>query len=1414
MAKKIFLFEVSWEVCNFVGGINTVILSKIKQAVERFEQDYILIGPLLDNNDGFVEQTTEFLKPIEQLLQEEKFPCQIGYWDIAEKPPVILVDFRDRHNIEPLLYNLWTNFSVDSLEGGFDYQEPILFATACAELITIIAKQLFIKNKQVVAHFHEWMSGAGVLYIKQHMPIISTVFTTHATVLGRALSSANQLIFDLPAHLDVDDEAKRFSVFSKHSLERASAKYADCFTTVSNITADESNIILNKYPDKIAFNGLDIEKIQHSKIYTQNGVARERLISIAGKIIGKAVDSNALIWMTSGRYEFHNKGFDVFLKSLAKLEERLPPDSPEIVVFFLVAVHDYSKADSLLEGDYSNDPGQGRVLGLATHRVDNPDVDPIVSVCNSLNLRDPNRKIHIIYSNAFLNGSDGVFDFPYEEALTACDLTVFPSYYEPWGYTPLESIAYGTPTVTTDLAGFGCWIQTLKHDYQEAVFVLNRRNSHTEEVVDSLCQHFELVAQQDRAKKDQIRKKASLIAKLADWKYFFEDYVDAYEQSIAFNEIYYKKFISEERFMTCIREAESNMPRLRAFSYETLLPEKLRELRKFANNFWWSWHPESAVLFQEIDSELWEKVSKNPIAFLNNVSNRLLVQMSNDQQYMEKYHTVLEKFNAYAKPTEICNICESAKYFSPRHPIAYFCMEYALDESLPIYSGGLGVLAGDYLKTMSDLNVPFVAVGLFYKQGYFQQEIDFHGGQITTYRNNNPTQLSIAQVSDEHGKPLSLNIRILERTITGCAWEVKVGRISLYLLDTDVPENNADDRKITARLYAGGREQRIKQEIVLGIGGVRLLTEKLNIHPAVYHLNEGHSAFLLLERVRNFCQQHKLSIHEACQAVQASSVFTTHTPVAAGNEAFSEKMISKYFSEFTDRLGVSMEGLLKRGRSLEPNSKVFSMTVLSMRLSAGINAVSELHGKVSRAMWAGIWSGFLKHEAPIEDITNGVHIATWMSQSMQTVCNKYLGSDWLAHQQDKANWEKIHAVPDVEIWQTHKIQKEKLLAVVKNRIMKEYPFRNEREKLINESLACLQGDALVLGFARRFAIYKRMNLILRDKERLAKMLNNADRPIIMLIAGKAHPEDKAGQQVLQNIIESLRDPIFNGRVIFLENYDMGLAKLLTSGVDVWLNTPILGREASGTSGMKVGVNGGLNFSIEDGWWAEAYESEIGWNIRSFDNLPNYSMRNDMEAMMLLDNLELSVLPLYYENRSNGFNPDWVRKMKNAMSSIAGQYNSYRMASEYFGRLYCPVVHRYKQLIQHDYKLLRDIVKWRWEVLTGFNTVKIKSILINGIQDGKITSNGLIEVKILLFSGKLKAHELKAEFILGKSDDRQFIEKPAVIPLQLADTQESGILTYISGYELKDTGLYRYGVRVYPYHPLMIRPQEAGVVYWG
>ena len=699
---------------------------------------------------------------------------------------------------------------------------------------------------------------------------------------------------------------------------------------------------------------------------------------------------------------------------------------------------------------------------------------------------------------------------------------------------------------------------------------------------------------------------------------------------------------------------------------QSVLVDKLREL---ARNLWWTWQPNVINLFRELDPILWRTTDHNPIEFLDKIPADQLERRAAEMALHSRIDYAFRRLNEYLKNNDSWGSMHASCLRS--RPVAYFSMEFGLHESLPIYSGGLGVLAGDHLKSASDLGIPLVAVGLLYDQGYFRQSLDMNGWQQENYLHANPALLPIEPAIGEDGKPVSIAIETRAGTLRAKVWRVEVGRTRLLLLDANVPENTDSDRALTARLYGGDARVRIRQELLLGVGGVRAL-HALGINPSVIHLNEGHSAFAGLEMVRSEMEATENPFGEVIRDVSAMTVFTTHTPVAAGHDRFSAGLVEENLGKLRESLHLSYDDFLGLGRVYpgDPNEP-FCMTVLALKLSRHANGVSALHGTVSRRMWHPLFANRNEEEVPIGHITNGVHILTWLAPQMHQIYDKHLGADWPRHMRHAEIWQNIQNVDDAELWETHQVLKARLIDFVRRRLADQARARNEGDAAVKQAMNSLNLETLTIGFARRFATYKRAGLILSDAERLASIVNSSDRPVQFVFAGKAHPEDQHGKELIQGIVKLTRDSRFAGQIVFVEDYDMNVARHLVQGVDVWLNNPRRPQEASGTSGEKVLLNGGLNFSVLDGWWAEAYDGTNGFAIGDGRTHSIMSVQDQRDFDALTKTLNGQVIPLYYNRDAGGLPRGWIARQKSAMRSLGWRFNADRMVMDYVQNGYLP-----------------------------------------------------------------------------------------------------------------------------------------------
>jgi glycogen phosphorylase len=837
------------------------------------------------------------------------------------------------------------------------------------------------------------------------------------------------------------------------------------------------------------------------------------------------------------------------------------------------------------------------------------------------------------------------------------------------------------------------------------------------------------------------------------------------------------------------------------------IPARFERLHELAYNLWWTWTPEAQQLYAEIDPDLWERTEHNAVKMLLDVGEQRLKALSVDAGFLAHYDAVLASFDAYLHPKDT--------WFSRTYPeaadktIAYFSAEFGLHESLPIYSGGLGILAGDHCKEASDLGVPLVGVGFLYPQGYFRQRITGEGRQQAIYDKLHFSEAPALPAKDPDGREVVIGVELPGRTVYAKVWRIQVGRVPLFLMDTDVEPNAPEDRTLSARLYGGDHEMRIAQEIMLGIGGVRAL-RALGIDAAVWHMNEGHAAFLGLERCRELVEGLGCEFEVACHIASANAVFTTHTPVAAGNDVFGFDLIDRYFHHFWPRLRLSRDAFFDLARQHVDWGDGFSMTVLALQLSAQHNGVSRLHGEVSRQMWHNLWPDLEESEVSITHITNGVHTATWLAPRLSRLYGQYLGADWYEHLDDFARWLRVHEIPDEELWATHQALKSELIEYARKRLRRQRVRIGEGTVAVAGVERLLDPHALTLGFARRFATYKRATLLFRDPQRLARLLNNPERPVQILFAGKAHPADQPGQELIRQVYEYSRRPEFAGKIVFLEDYDMDMARHLVSGCDVWLNTPIRPHEASGTSGQKASLNGLPNCSIIDGWWEEGFNGRNGWAIGESRAYQNEATRDDADSAALYSMLENEIVPLYYTLGSQGVSPGWITIMKEAIHTVAPAFSMRRMVKEYVDLLYMPALEYGRAVDAEDYALARQLTAWCERVRQGWGDVRISA---EGPREGQLAVGQPVQVGAVVQPGKLGPEDLLVQLMVARDEDGALLDR-RVIPLELEGKAGEGTYRYRASVEPSSSGSMVYGVRVVPSHPGLAQPLALGLAKWA
>ena len=1388
MLNPDYLFEVSWEVCNKVGGIYTVLSTKALHQQSQLGRHHIFIGPDVwmntEANPDFTEDLSIFRRWRESAA-DEGVRVRIGTWNVPGKPVAILVDFKQfltRQN--DILTELWNKFGVDSLSGDWDYKESALFGYVAGLVIESFYRHNLYASDKVVAQFHEWQTGAGLLKLKASNLPIATVFTTHATMVGRSICGNQLPLYSHLPEYDGDAMALKLGVVARHSLEKISALNADILTTVSDITARECKQFYGREVDVVTPNGFENSFTPSSdeeflKIRKQ---ARLKFMEVASSMIGREVEGDAVFVGIGGRYEFSNKGLDVFLDALDKFEKT---EGTRPVYAFLMIPSGHNGPVRTLQGS------------KVTHILQNYEWDTVIRRINELGLK------RVFFVPSYLNGNDGVFNMKYYDLLAGLDATFFPSYYEPWGYTPLESLAFRIPTLTTSLAGFGVWVRDRFEGEHPGIKIVDRTDDNYQEVVDAVADRLIEISALERSARIEYMKNARKVADIALWGNQIKYYQEAYSKAL-------EKIVEKRGEFPSVREDNSmeintieiNAPSWKSVMVTRRLPEALAGLETLSKNLWWCWNESAKALFRKISPEVWHNSGHNPRAVLDTVSIKRFNALAEDETFLSELKEVMLEFNTY--------MAEKAKRTNPS--IAYFCMEYGLDASLQIYSGGLGILAGDYLKETSDMNVNLVAVGLLYRFGYFSQVLSAQGDQISQYNPQDFLKIPAEPALDANGEWLTTSVAFPGRNITARVWKVAVGRTDLYLLDTDFEANRPDDRQVTHQLYGGDWENRLKQELLLGIGGIRAL-RKLGLNPQIYHCNEGHAAFTGLERLYEYIQNDNLSFSEALEVVRASSLFTTHTPVPAGHDAFEEGMLRQYIGHYPERLKIDWETLMGLGRSNQNDSNErFSMSILATNISQNVNGVSMLHGKVSKDIFSNMYPGYLPEELHISYVTNGVHYPTWASKEWKQIHSKVFGPEFATHHYDKKCFEGIYNVSDEEIWNTRDILKKDLVYTIINKLSDPQIGSHYSPSQIVKIKKTLRDDVLTIGFARRFATYKRAMLLFSNLDRLDAIVNNPERPVQFVFAGKAHPADKAGQDLIRQIVEISKQDRFLGKIIFVPGYDITLAKRLVQGVDVWLNNPMRPLEASGTSGEKASMNGVMHFSVLDGWWVEGYKEGAGWALPQEKTYDDNFYQNELDSATIYTIIENEIAPTYYDkDPATGRSATWIKYIKNTVAQVACNFTTNRMLTDYVNQYYDPQSKRSAELIANNFEKARDIASWKKHVRRHWQNIEVVSYK-QPDSSYSLSPDSPLQAEVVLNIGDLKPEDVGVEMLFSTYDRKGSLCIREKFAFKLVDFN-NGVATYRTEALPERTGMYQVATRLYPKNEDLPHRQDFPIVRW-
>lgn len=1404
-----YLLEASWEVCNKVGGIYTAIASKAQLLAEEFKDNYLLIGPDVwketHQNPEFTEDKFLF-KSWHEAADAEGLRIKIGRWNIPGKPVVVLVDFTPYFAEKDKIFaHFWEHYKLDSLTGDWDYVEPAFFGYAAGKVIDSFYNFNISHHDKIIAQFHEWMTGTGILYLKEFVPQVGTVFTTHATVLGRTIAHNGLPLYKNLENYNPEAIARQFGMTAKFSLEKLAAREADYFTTQSQVTNNECRHFLEKEADLLTPNGFDDSWVPVKEAYMEKRTrSREKILEVAGAITGQEYSIDTILILNSGRYEIRNKGIDIFINALGMLNKQ--SKLPETVIAVIAVASGFNvPKKNILDRMKKRDFGQPRQEEYCTHGLAEPENDFILKQLKGNGLLNrPEDKVKVIYIPTNLNGTDGIFNLDYYDLLIGFDGTVFPSYYEPWGYSALESLAFHIPTITTSVSGFGQWIRTFFPTLKDCTAVIERNDDNDHEVVEQIVRHISNCASKTENEIIKARIKAYEISRSALWKNlivnFKEIYSDTLEETAARAELYAGK--QPQLHVSPLKCVVDIKPDWKKVLIQQRIPGNLEGMERLAKNLWWSWNYEGSELFELINKDRWYELKFNPIALLESLSYNELQDLSTNEAFVEKLSVVTAAFDAYmALASE-----------KPKEQVAYFSMEYGLHDTVKIFSGGLGMLAGDYLKEASDSNFNIIGIGLLYRYGYFTQSLSIFGDQIATYTPQKFTHLPLIPIRDEHGNWLKITFALPGRTMYAKIWRCDIGRIPLYLMDTDIEENEEADRGITHQLYGGDLENRLRQELLLGIGGIRML-DAMAIRPDVYHSNEGHSAFIGLERLRKLIQYEKFTFPQALEIVRSSTLFTTHTPVPAGHDTFPEDLLRRYLSHYPDHLNLKWEQFMNLGRMVEYDiHEKFSMSVLAAKLSQEINGVSKIHGRVTRELFVKLYHGYYPGELHIGYVTNGVHFPTWTAKSWQQLYAREFGDGFFSDQSNPQYWQNIHKVDDETIWNIKLKQKGQMTEYLLQHLYADMTRRHENPKLIFKIKDAVNPKALTIGFARRFATYKRAHLLFSNLDRLSKIVNNKEKPVQFMFAGKAHPNDKAGQDLIKRIYEISHIPEFVGKIFFFENYDMEIAKYLIKGVDIWLNTPTRPLEASGTSGEKAVMNGVVNFSVLDGWWAEGFRTNAGWALQEEATYDNHQFQDELDAETIYSILEDEIIPIYYDVDPRNVPVQWVSYIKNTISEIAPHFTMKRQLDDYIRQYYNPLFKRSKMMAAKNYEMARHIASWKRKVIRGWESIEVVSVKTPDSNIKPLSLGESFKAEIVLDLNELSGTDIGIEVLFGKKINDE-VKEPSFKEEMTMVTAEKNLVSFTCDIPINQAGVYDFVFRLFPKSPFLPHRQDFHLVKW-
>ena len=1398
------LFEVSWEVCNKVGGIHTVISTKAQTVTRKFADRYVLLGPDLSHegvNPEFEEDPNQ-LKAWRQSLYNEGIRVRVGRWKIKGEPTAVLVDFSSLiPRKDEILKSLWESYHVDSISGQWDYIEPVLFGWAAGVVIASYVETFGTPTEKAVAHFHEWMTAAGGLYLRKHAPYIATVFTTHATVMGRCIAGNRLPLYnDLPK-FNADELARQFNVTAKHSIEKMAAAYHDAFLTVSDITANECKYLLGREPDGVTPNGFENDFVwAGEEYYAKRDEARRAMISVAEACLGEKFTGDPLIVGTSGRYEFRNKGIDVFIESLKQLaaSDRL---RREVLAYITVPAGNRGpRLDlqaHLADPSKPIDAGQYR---HSTHYLENATWDPIVNALKNSNLTDPGSKVKVIFVPTYLNKADGIFHKDYYELLVGMDITVFPSYYEPWGYTPLESVAFSIPTVTTTLAGFGIWVD--KQREHAGVEVIRRDDYNDKEVEAKIADTLLRFSLLDEKHVNEQHTSAYEISLTALWEHLFAAYEQAYSEAVESSIVRTNRAVLDggtktEQINFVRQQLFVEKPVWNRMMVDKTLPKRLHALEELSRNLWWCWNPGARDLFEGIDPALWAESDRNPIAFLDKMSVERMKELEKDTNFLAQLDAVHTQFRDYM----------NEKPDPKATTVSYFSMEYGLHSSLKIYSGGLGILAGDYLKEASDKNVPMAAVGLLYRYGYFTQRLSAQGAQEATYEAQNFYKLPISPVRDEAGGWVTVTIAFPHAL--GARLEVPGGPhgpLPARCRHRGQPRRGPPDHPLPLRRRLGEPSQagdptghrRHPRAASAGHQARRVPLQRgpRRIHRRRAHPRSGEPPQALVLRGAGGGAL-VVALHDAHPRARRSRRIprVDDPPVHVALSRRAGHHLGAVYQPGQDQSQRPQREVLDVGAGLQPLAGGERRVVAPRR---GVEGYSGQHvaGLLQKRA-----SYRVRHQRrALPDVDRDQHAPPVRPLFRRRIRGAHLRHPGMAEGPPDS---RRRAVERAHVSQ--------------EQARKAYPPPLQRPQSGASRLAA-PDDSDHRGHQARRADHRFRPplpyLLFTNLDRLSAIVNNKERPVQFIFAGKAHPNDKPGQDLIKRIVEVAAMPQFVGKILFLQNYDMELARRMVQGVDVWLNTPTRPLEASGTSGEKCVMNGVLQFSVLDGWWVEGYKEGAGWMLPMERTFADQGYQDELDAEMIYNTIEEQIVPKYYDRGSDGIPHQWVDSVKKCVADIASNFTTNRMLGDYEERFYNKLAARKREIVEGGYKLAREIAAWKRKVSAAWDKVRVIDVQRVRIDDEAIFVGEKYHFEVTVDIANLRPEDIGVEMVIAQQIvGGGKVNVTRTIGLKHTKTDGSRV-TYALDYVPGEAGTFDVALRLYPYNPHLPHRMDFALVKWA